>query len=227
MSPTAPIRAITFDAGGTLIQPWPSVGQVYADVAAEHGVKGISPELLNKRFAAAWMNLKNFQHSREEWSALVDRVFDGLTERPPGDWFFSELFERFAAPEVWRIFDDVKPAIDALASRGINLAVVSNWDDRLKPLLEGLGLSRYFETVVISCDIGFSKPSPVIFEHVSRKLGEAPESILHVGDSREHDVHGAESAGFQARLLDRGASVVKPGSIKSLLDLEALTRFCD
>jgi putative hydrolase of the HAD superfamily len=218
------IQAVTFDIGGTLIKPWPSVGEVYAQVAAKNGQRGISPTLLDERFAAAWRGLENFHHGRGEWSTLVDRVFEGLTEQPPSASFFPELFERFGEPVAWRIFDDVKPAIDALASLGINLGVISNWDERLQPLLERLELRKYFETVVVSCEIGFSKPSPVIFEHAARKLGLAPEFILHVGDSAREDLRGAESAGFQARLIDRGQNAGGPGRIGSLLELERLIR---
>ncbi len=216
------IQAVTFDAGGTLIRPWPSVGRVYAEVAAKHGAREISPAILDERFAAAWRGLEQFQHGRDEWSALVDRVFEGLTERPPSAWFFPELFERFGEPGAWRIFDDVKPAIDALAARGVNLAVISNWDERLPPLLERLGLRKYFEAVVISREVGFSKPSPVIFEHAARKLGLAPEFILHVGDNPRDDLRGAEAAGFQARLIERGGGAAGPGRIHSLLELERL-----
>lgn len=218
------IQAVTFDVGGTLIKPWPSVGQVYAEVAAKNGQPGISPVLLDERFAAAWRDLENFHHGRDEWSALVDRVFEGLTQQPPSALFFPELFDRFAEPDVWQIFDDVKPAIDALASLGINLGVISNWDERLQPLLERLGLRKYFETVVVSCEIGFSKPSPVIFEHAARKLGLAPEFILHVGDSTRDDLRGAESAGFQARLIERGQNTGGSGRIGSLLELERLAQ---
>jgi putative hydrolase of the HAD superfamily len=218
------IQAVTFDVGGTLIRPWPSVGQIYAEVAARHGRREISPALLDERFAAAWRSLDNFHHGRDEWSSLVDRVFEGLTEQAPSASFFPELFERFGGPDAWRIFDDVKPAIDALASLGINLGVISNWDDRLPPLLEKLGLRKYFETVIVSCEIGFAKPSPVIFEHAARKLGLAPEFILHVGDSARDDLRGAESAGFQARLIERGLDAGGPGRIRSLLELERLAR---
>jgi len=218
------IQAVTFDVGGTLIKPWPSVGQVYAEVAAKNGEGEISPALLDERFAAAWLGLEHFHHGRDEWSALVDRVFEGLTGQPPSASFFPGLFERFGNPEVWQIFDDVKPAIDALASLGVNLGVISNWDDRLKPLLERLGLRKYFETVVVSCEIGFSKPSPVIFEHAARKLGLAPEFILHVGDNPHDDLGGAESAGFQARLIGRGSGAAGPGRIGSLLELERLVQ---
>ncbi len=44
MKAEARIRTVTFDVGGTLIRPWPSVGHVYAETAAGHGVKRISPE---------------------------------------------------------------------------------------------------------------------------------------------------------------------------------------
>lgn len=216
------IRAVTFDVGGTLIRPWPSVGHIYAEVAARHGVAGISPELLDRRFADAWRALGHFNHGRGEWSTLVDRVFEGLSERPPSEWFFDELFERFAEAVAWQVFDDVKPAIDAIAARGINLGIISNWDERLAPLLQQLGLRKYFETLVISCEVGFAKPSPVIFEHASRKLGVAPEFILHVGDSLREDLEGAKSAGCHGLLVQRGGNNPGKESIGSLHELEGL-----
>src|SRR5580704_6359300 len=84
------IRAITFDVGGTLLQPWPSVGDVYAGVAARHGVN-IQPAALDQRFARAWRARKQFNHGRDEWAALVDETFAGLLECPPSETFFSEL----------------------------------------------------------------------------------------------------------------------------------------
>src|ERR1700722_18252190 len=66
IEPMPPVHAITFDVGGTLIQPWPSVGHVYAEVAARHGIKPEAAETLNQRFAAAWKKLKDFHHKREE-----------------------------------------------------------------------------------------------------------------------------------------------------------------
>jgi putative hydrolase of the HAD superfamily len=218
MTPAAEVRAVTFDAGGTLIQPWPSVGQVYAEVAAQHGHK-ISPAVLNQRFGKAWRERKDFNHAREEWAALVDQTFSGLVERPPSETFFPELYARFSEPKAWRIFEDVQLALEALAARGIRLAIISNWDERLRPLLDGLDLAKYFEAIFVSCEVGFPKPSPVIFEHAARMLGLAPEFILHVGDSREHDAEGATAAGFQARLLERGGEDARTGSVGSLLQL--------
>src|SRR5579862_3586839 len=108
------LKAVTFDVSGTLIEPWPSVGHVYAEVAARHEVN-VSADTLNSRFRSAWSARHSFEHSRAGWEELVDEVFFGLCA-PPRQTFFGELYDRFSEPEAWRIFDDVVPALDALAS---------------------------------------------------------------------------------------------------------------
>jgi putative hydrolase of the HAD superfamily len=152
---------------------------------------------------------------------LVDEVFNNLVSAPPSETFFAQLFERFAQPEAWRVFDDVLPALDALASRDVKLGVISNWDERLRGLLERLKLDRYFETITVSCEVGFSKPSPVIFEHASTKLGLSPGAILHIGDSPEMDLEGARAAGFHALRIRRSGSKPADDHLHSLAELPA------
>jgi putative hydrolase of the HAD superfamily len=219
MNRFANIQAVTFDVGGTLVVPWPSVGHVYAQVAAQHGLKSLSVEQLNRNFATEWRARRNFQHSFKDWEVIVRKTFAGMCD-PSG--FFPAVYRRFAEADTWRVCDDVLPALDALASQEVRLALISNWDERLRPLLKELRLDRYFETVVISCEVAFTKPSPVIFEEAARKLGMAPENILHVGDSLEEDVEGARSAGFQALLIDRREVTQPPDRISSLKELELL-----
>jgi putative hydrolase of the HAD superfamily len=213
------IQAITFDVGGTLITPWPSVGHIYAEVAGAHGYAGLAPELLNQQFTRAWNASKNFEHSRVEWAGLVDATFFGLIDAQPSRTFFAELFERFAQPAAWRIFEDVLPALNALCSRGFRLGVISNWDDRLRPLLRRLGLYDYFDPIVVSCEVGASKPARIAFLQAASQLGASPGAVLHVGDSLEMDVQGAQAAGFAAVWLDRKSVRTRPGTIHSLGDL--------
>jgi putative hydrolase of the HAD superfamily len=219
MSQSGKIQAVTFDVGGTLINPWPSVGHVYAEVAARHGIRNLSAEVLQARFRAAWRACKNFNDTKAGWMELVDEVFHGLAAEPPSVTFFPELYERFARPDAWRIFDDVPPALEELTARGMRLGVISNWDERLRELLRGLRLDNYFETIIISCEAGYSKPSPVIFERAAEGLGLPPGSVLHVGDSLEMDVRGAESAGFHAVQIRRGKEQIGAGEIKTLAEV--------
>lgn len=212
------IKAVTFDVGGTLIEPWPSVGHVYAEVASRHGFRNISVDVLNARFQTAWNARKPFEHSRTGWEALVDEIFLGLSD-PPSRTFFPELYNRFSEPDAWRLFEDVVPALETLASRGIRLGVVSNWDERLRGLLHVLGLDRYFQAYAISCEIGVSKPSRVIFDQAAVELALSADAVLHVGDSFEMDVVGARAAGFYGLRINRTASEPDAGTITALVDL--------
>ena len=117
----------------------------------------------------------------------MDEVFSGLTTELPSRTFFDELYERFARADTWRVFDDVKPTLKALHERGIRLAVLSNWDERFRPLLEELELGQWFEEVYISLEIGWAKPDERIFEVAAKGLGLSGDEILHVGDSLKED----------------------------------------
>lgn len=215
------IQGVTFDVGGTLIEPWPSVGRVYAEVAGRHGWGDIPAEVLDARFADAWRATPAFDYTRAGWEEMVNRTFQGLNPAAARVPFFTELYERFAEPGAWRVFDDVRPALDALASRGLRLGIVSNWDERLRVLLQRLRLHTCFETMVISCEVGFPKPSPAIFAHAAVKLGLPPPAILHVGDSLELDVRGARAAGFRALRLARGGGELRDDEVPSLAGLPA------
>jgi putative hydrolase of the HAD superfamily len=223
INPFSSIRAITFDVGGTLIQPWPSVGHIYAEVAARHGLPGISAETLNRQFAAAWKNLREFNYSSSEWHSLVNQTFLGLTQVPVSGSFFSDLYDRFAQADAWRIFDDVLPALQFLKSRGLKLGIISNWDERLRPILRQLNLDHFFQTIVVSCEVGQCKPSAAIFRRAAQKLELQPSEILHIGDSPGLDVAGASAAGLQSLLLSRD-ELPKPGQLNSLHELLAFSR---
>jgi putative hydrolase of the HAD superfamily len=204
-----------------LIEPWPSVGHIYAQEASRDGAKTLPAEIINLRFAQAWKALKDFRYTRPEWAELVDTVFRGLVEAPPSKTFFSTLYSRFARAAAWRIFPDVLPALDRLTSRGLRLGVISNWDRRLRPLLRELKLHDYFQIVVVSCDLHVQKPSAEIFRHAAHRLRLPVESILHVGDNIRLDVQGAQAVGMRGlQLYRRPAARVPAGTINSLNELE-------
>jgi putative hydrolase of the HAD superfamily len=195
------------------------VGQVYAEVAARNGHPGISAASLDERFAQAWRGMKNFSHTRAEWAELVDATFRGSIQPPPSQTFFAMLYDRFTEPGAWRIFPDVLPALQRLRSLGLKLGIISNWDDRLRPLLHGLGLDRYFETIIVSCEVGCPKPASRIFDRAAQELGNPASALLHIGDSLEMDVRGAEAAGMKALWLNRQSTLEQPGVLRSLTDL--------
>jgi putative hydrolase of the HAD superfamily len=216
------LRAVTLDVGGTLITPWPSVGHVYAAVASRHGLQ-VLPEDLNRQFAGAWRARRNFSHTRSSWSELVDQTFAGLVETPPSRSFFPELYEKFSSADAWRVYPDVLPCLEELRRRSLKLGAISNWDERLRPLLQELKLAPWFDAIVISAEVGRTKPDPAIFQRAAEQLQTDPASILHIGDSRAEDFEAARAAGFQALLLRRGEPPRTDEQVASLAD--ALLRF--
>ena len=218
----SPIAAVTFDVGGTLIEPWPSVGHVYAEVAAGFGLTGLEPAALNRGFATAWKRREEHDYSRAAWQSLVNKTYALAGAAHPSDECFHALYHRFEQVEVWRVFEDVQPTLEALRGQGIRMAVVSNWDERLRPLLGELELARWFDALVISHEAGHVKPAPEIFLRAAEQLNLPPEHILHVGDSAREDVEGARRAGMQAALLDRRAKEGGGTTVSTLASLPQL-----
>jgi putative hydrolase of the HAD superfamily len=212
------VRAVTLDVGGTLLKPWPSVGHVYAAVAAEFGMKGMGPEQLNEQFKRAWSSCSKFDYTRGAWQEVVNQTFAGLVAAAPSSACFDAIYECFARPESWRLFEDVLPTLAALRARGLRLGVISNWDERLRPLLDRLQLSSWFEVMVVSHDVKCTKPDPEIFARAAAQFGLPPAALLHVGDGEREDVAGARGAGFAAVHLQRGGELGL-GRIAGLLEL--------
>lgn len=215
MTRSATIHAVSFDVGGTLIEPWPSVGHVYAGVADRFGITGIAPDALNRQFAVAWKARRHFDYSRDDWRELVNHSFAGLWPEAPSRECFDAMYEAFATAAPWRMFDDVLPTLAAVRARGWKLAIVSNWDERLRPLLRELNLVEHFDAIIISQEAGFTKPSPEIFQRAASGLGVPVETVLHIGDSAAEDVNGARLAGMKSLLLDRSA-VRGAGTVNTL-----------
>jgi putative hydrolase of the HAD superfamily len=212
------IRAITFDVGGTLIEPWPSVGHVYADVAARFGVNGIAAAWLTENFRRAWKARVAFDYAQESWFAIVRATFGAHAAKLPPE-FFPAVYNRFATAEVWRIYDDVWPTLETLAARGVRLGVISNWDDRLRPLLQNLQLTRHFSSIVVSCEVAATKPNPRLFAKAAAELGVAPTEMLHIGDSFEMDALGAQHFGAVGRQIVRHKPPTDAWQVGALTDL--------
>lgn len=99
-----------------------------------------------------------------------------------------------------------------LASR-FRLGVVSNFDytPTASWILEREGIAAFFDAVVISDEVGWRKPKPIIFEVALARLGVSPGETLFVGDRADIDVLGAKRAGLAAAWLNRDGELLPEG----------------
>lgn len=222
----AGVSVVTFDAAGTLLHPHPSVGEVYREIGLRHG-RDHPAALLEAGFhaALAGVSRQGIRAGAEAqeldfWRRVVAQTV-AAAGGPPADFeaYFAELWEAFARGARWRCFRGVEETLHTLKRRGYRLGVLSNWDRRLHPVLAETGLRPLFDAVVISSEAGAEKPDAAIFRAAEAAFRETPEHMLHVGDSVEHDLRGAEAAGWHALLVSGGRAPARPEEIGELAKL--------
>jgi putative hydrolase of the HAD superfamily len=223
--------AVFFDAGGTLIAPYPSAVDVYLRSLAPLGID-VEPESLRQAYLETWTEFGRLTErgrnryaafpggEREFWRRYVGRVLERIGRSGRAGEAADLLHRAFSRPEAWCVFEDALPTVRALRARGLRVGVISNWDSRLPALLRGLGLAGEFETIVVSSEVDAEKPSAAIFEAALARLGVPPEAALHVGDDLEADYEGPRRLGMGAALLVRKGE--PPPGIPVIRTLEAL-----
>lgn len=229
------MRAVFFDLVGTLVRERLPIGEQYANHLRWVGVRADAPQL-DVAFRQAMLAAppmifpgRSFGEAGELeqlwWRHIVRRVIElaGLSEaldEAVFERFFTALYDHFTTDRAWVLYPDVMPTLSALRARGVLLGLVTNYDTRVFPVLQALGLSPLLDSVTIPAHVGAAKPDPVIFGHGLRGLGLLPDEAIHVGDEVEDDYLGAEAAGIQAVLIDRSG---RHAGAECLRRIETLT----
>ena len=111
------IKAIFFDAAGTLIKPARRVGETYAVLARKYGVEPSAAEI-TERFRLCFHSAPPLAFpgapatriedlERAWWKELVRRVFEPWDGFQRFDDYFAELFAYFAQPDAWALYPEV------------------------------------------------------------------------------------------------------------------------
>lgn len=96
------------------------------------------------------------------------------------------------------IEEGVIPTLRILLPR-YSLGVVTNfaYPSGIHAILRKFGLEKIFNPIVISGEVGWIKPSPIIFQVALSKLKLSADQVVFVGDDPEADIKGAKNAGMK------------------------------
>lgn len=191
-----PGTALLLDAAGTLLSPAEPVARTYARMSAAFGVV-VEPAVVADRFSGAMQRARPLRARSPDWRPYWARV---VTECTGNDSpaLLDGLLDYFERASAWRVAAGAESCARAVAAAGMKVAVVSNWDDRLRPLLGRLGILEWIDAAIISGELSVEKPDPRIFERACSRLSVEPARALHVGDDRSDDLGGARAAGCAA-----------------------------
>lgn len=228
------VDMVFFDAGETLIRPYPSFPELFAEVCSRRGIT-VDPETVREvqeRLAPHLVDLAEDtgitqpsldpEDSRVFWTFLYRRLLEELGIDEPQ--LVEDLYATFSASTSYKVFDDVFPVLRRLEDAGFRLGLISNFEGWLQNVLVEQELGESFEVSVISGLEGVEKPDVRIYELAIARAGVEPQRAVHIGDSIAMDVRPAREVGMNVVLLDRVGRYPDSGcpTISSLKDLPAL-----
>lgn len=214
-------EALTLDAGHTFLFPNPSLGEMYARKLKAYGL-AIEADWVNRNFPLAWAAARDAKNGLvygtthaeglQFWIEVNRQLLAHTTlESAELTAFVTDLYDCYARGDSWRVDPDLDRLLDHCRQLAIPVALISNWDQRLRELLTDLGLVDRFHTLVISAEVGREKPDAEIFAHALHELDRPADTALHVGDSWREDILGAHAAGMKALwLAPPGSSLPSP-----------------
>lgn len=199
MAAPEPIRGVIFDFHGTLVDGgdagrWidAALGRLAEEGSAKPDLSADQIGRLREHLDQIWQHAHTID-PRSERDLSRDRhwdVFNRTVALCPG--VKPDLIAALYAvmTDQWVPFDDARPVLRELKSRGVRIVVLSNIGLDIRPLLDRVGLSGLLDGVVLSFEVGLVKPDPAIYARALELLDVPGIQTLMVGDSPRDDVGG-------------------------------------
>ncbi|XP_043815260.1 N-acylneuraminate-9-phosphatase isoform X1 [Manihot esculenta] len=178
-------KALLVDAAGTLVVPSEPMAQIYRKIGEKYGVQYSEDEILNRyrrAYEKPWgqSRLRYVNDGRPFWQFIVSSS-TGCSDSQ----YFEELYNYYTTEKAWRLCDpDAEKVFKALRKAGVKSAVVSNFDTRLRPLLQALNCDHWFDAVAVSAEVRITTsliPSPLCLEDFKwKEYMRHNNAVLHV-----------------------------------------------
>ncbi len=217
------IRAILFDAGGTLIH-------VDGEAVCRAVKLPYSETLFRAAEASAhteareWIRRHPDSTDAERLPIFIDGMLRhlGITDEAARKKGAQRIAAQHRRANLWcRPGERAATTLRRLRRRGYRLGVVSNSNGHVRGLLERARLASFLELVIDSAEVGIEKPDPRIFFIATQHLGLEPARCAYVGDIYEIDVVGARKAGLWPILI---GSCPAPEPVDRIPDLPSLLK---
>ena len=223
------IRTVFFDAGFTLIRPYPSTPEICQQVCQRLNLH-IHLDAVKERMTEAqdyyYRQMRLNRHTWGSEQAISEfwisyymnllRPFIEEHDEPRLYQLAQVINQEFDKHTSWEVYSDVFPTLEALRRHKYTLGVISDWGISLGPILRRLNLTPYFDCLLVSALTRHAKPSPLLYEMALERANSIADYTLHIGDSYIHDVLGARAVGMTPVLLDRPGHL-EEGNVDCLL----------
>lgn len=127
------------------------------------------------------------------------------------------------SPFQTQLFPNTKETLNELQKLGYRMSIITNGFEEVQHIkLKNCGIDHFFDEVVCSEQIGYSKPDKRVFEFALEKTSSVSENSVMIGDDIRGDVIGAEAVGIQGILFDPNRKKIYDSEITRISDLAQL-----
>lgn len=168
----------------------------------------------NSKFLREWVP----DYRRQVWFQALSKfgIEDMEFAQHLGDILIRERRNRHF------LFSDVRECLEQLTNQ-YRLGIVTNGSsDHQREKIERTNLNGFFDTVIISEEVGVGKPDTRIFNLALERLTIDPETTVLVGDSLENDIQGAQNTGIRAVWINRSQTTMNDQKIVPDIQINSL-----
>ncbi len=201
------IRAIGFDLFNTLITVEPHTLDEAIDRLI-HSLRrsGLIIEYIPFKKAHRQAAVKFIEETRSDgrethnsfWisAALETQGYNIPPDDPRIAAAINAYFSAFL--ELCRLIPGTGEMLDMLGGK-YRLGLLSNFTHAPAAfdIIDRLDLASAFHVVLISAELGYRKPAPLVFKQLLDRLGVKKDELIYIGDDPECDILGARQAGIQ------------------------------
>lgn len=220
-----PFKLITFDITGTLLKYRSSPAVEYLNILKKHDIEvklSVLDDLINENWKFMTTMHPNFGLKtglgwENYWRTFAFNVYskafqiENITDNIPLQIVIDDLMTTYSTGETFEIQNGAIELLEYLKKEQIPLGIMTNYDPRIKSMIQNLDLSHYFKFILSSYEVKHEKPSIEIFRKAESYVNSGPnrELFLHIGDSYLLDFKGAKNAGWSACLVHTNKNVIE------------------
>jgi len=201
-------RFLFLDAVHTLIGLRPSVHGFFTSIAESLG-RNPDPQALQEALDKAYATVRqrlagradfsiDQKRERSFWRSIDAEIFRDIGLGGRAEEAADKAFREFESGRHFHLLEETLPALERIRAMGIRVGIVSNGTEGMERWMRSCPFAPLVEFILVSVVVGWEKPGPQIFRIALERAGVQPDEALHAGDSYEHDVQGAASAGIPA-----------------------------
>ncbi len=162
-----PLKAVIFDADGTLLNSFELIYSAYVHVAKTHGLKVPSPEEIRSQMGNPLPDIFKSLYPGEDLRALLETNNSYVS----------------ANTMKSKAFEGVDELLSELRDMGLRLAILTSGGHKIQNILDHHNWSQYFSSVVHHERILRPKPDAEGFLLAAKECGVTPQEAIMVGDT--------------------------------------------